>query len=65
MTEEPSDYRLVRQPEGFQSVDPLPDPQALAAFYAKLYYQVPQSASYQTTYSSDEMEQRYLRGRVA
>jgi hypothetical protein len=61
--EEPSEYRLVEQPEGFQSVAPLPDPRALADFYAKLYYQTPQSASYQTAYSSDEMEQRYLRGR--
>ena len=63
--EEPSEYRLVEQPEGFQSVAPLPDPRALADFYAKLYYQTPQSASYQTAYSSDEMEQRYLRGRLA
>jgi 2-polyprenyl-3-methyl-5-hydroxy-6-metoxy-1,4-benzoquinol methylase len=59
-----TDYRLVQQPEGFQSVDPLPDPQALADFYSKLYYQAPQSASYQTAYSPEEMEQRYLRGRV-
>jgi 2-polyprenyl-3-methyl-5-hydroxy-6-metoxy-1,4-benzoquinol methylase len=59
-----TDYRLMQQPEGFQSVDPLPDPQALADFYSKLYYQVPQSASYQTAYSPEEMEQRYLRGRV-
>ena len=62
--DEKSDYRLVRQPEGFQSVHPLPDPQALAEFYSKLYYQAPQSASYQTTYSTEEVEQRYLRGRV-
>lgn len=62
--EKPSDYRLVQQPEGFQSVDPLPDPQALADFYARLYYQTPQSATYQTSYSNDELEQRYLRGRL-
>ncbi|MBA4096902.1 MAG: hypothetical protein C0484_09070 [Rhodospirillum sp.] len=59
-----TEYRLVLQPEGFQSVDPLPNPQALAEFYSKLYYQAPQSASYQASYSPDELEQRYLRGRV-
>jgi SAM-dependent methyltransferase len=58
------DYRLVLQPEGFYSVDPLPDPQALSEFYAKLYFQAPQSATYHATYSDEEIEQRYLRGRV-
>jgi SAM-dependent methyltransferase len=62
--ENPSDYRLVQQPEGFQSVEPLPDPQALAEFYARLYYQTPQSATYQTSYPADEIEQRYMRGRL-
>ena len=62
--DEKSSYRLVQQPEGFQSVDPLPDPKALAEFYSNLYYQAPQSASYQIAYSPEEMEQRYLRGRV-
>ena len=59
-----TDYRLVLQPEGFQSVDPLPDAQAFADFYSKLYYQAPQSATYQASYSPGELEQRYLRGRV-
>jgi 2-polyprenyl-3-methyl-5-hydroxy-6-metoxy-1,4-benzoquinol methylase len=59
-----ADYRLVLQPEGFYSVDPLPDPQTLAEFYAKLYFQAPQSATYHATYSDAEIKQRYLRGRV-
>ena len=59
-----STYQLAQQPEGFQSIDPLPDPQALAEFYINLYYQTPQSATYQTSYSPDEIEQRYLRGRL-
>lgn len=59
-----TEYKLLLQPEGFYSVDPIPAPSELAEFYAKLYYQSPQSSTYHTTYTADEIEQRYLRARV-
>lgn len=61
---DPSAYRFVTQPEGFISVEPLPDPDELAEFYARLYYQTPQSATFQTSYSDAEIAQRYMRGRL-
>lgn len=61
---DPGAYRFVTQPEGFVSVDPLPDPDELAAFYEQLYYQSPQSATFQTNYSDCEIAQRYMRGRL-
>lgn len=59
-----TEYKLKLQPEGFYSVDPLPAPAELAEFYEKLYYQAPQSATYHTEYTPEEIEQRYLRARV-
>lgn len=61
---DPSAYRFVTQPEGFVSVEPLPDPDELAAFYAQLYYQSPQSATFQANYTDSEIAQRYMRGRL-
>ena len=62
---DPADYRFVTQPEGFISVEPLPDPDELAEFYRQLYYQSPQSASFQTSYTKvSEVAQRYMRCRL-
>lgn len=58
------EYKLLLQPEGFYSVDPIPAPAELAEFYAKLYFQSPQSSTYHATYTADEIEQRYLRAKV-
>lgn len=44
-------------PDGWVSVDPLPSAAELQTFYAELYYQSPQTATYQTAY--DDLELRY------
>ena len=56
------DYRKVSNPEGYVSASPLPEPDELAEFYRDLYYQVPQTATYQETYPPEELAQRKLRG---
>ena len=45
------------QPGGWTSVSPLPTPDELREFYSALYYQAPQSTTYQSTYS--ELDLRY------
>lgn len=52
-------FEMVSQPEGWVSASPLPAKAELQAFYAELYYQAPQSTTYQTAY--DELNDRYKR----
>lgn len=55
----PPDFDMERQPEGWRSASPLPTRADLEEFYAALYYQTPQSTSYQTSY--DDANERYKR----
>jgi 2-polyprenyl-3-methyl-5-hydroxy-6-metoxy-1,4-benzoquinol methylase len=57
-------WRKVRQPEGYISVEPLPSPEELRAFYAEQYYQQTVSASYQASYSEEELSYKRLQARV-
>lgn len=59
---DPKDFRKITNPEGYISVAPLPEPEELAKFYSELYYQMPQTATYQETYPAEELAQRRLRG---
>lgn len=54
-------FDIVTQPEGWRSATPLPSKEELRAFYADLYYQSPQSTSYQSSYSALELRYRALR----
>jgi 2-polyprenyl-3-methyl-5-hydroxy-6-metoxy-1,4-benzoquinol methylase len=53
----PTDFERVEQPGGCVSASPLPSPAALREFYAELYYQTPQSTTYQSTYGN--LDHRY------
>lgn len=57
-------YTKVRHADGWVSVDPMPSPEFLQSFYAELYYQTPQSASYQTAYDDLELRYRELKSRA-
>jgi SAM-dependent methyltransferase len=52
-------YEQRRQPEGFTSAHPPPTTEELQKFYADMYYQAPQSSSYQESY--DDLDLRYKR----
>ena len=56
-------YQLMRRPEGYYSVTPLPTSEELRAFYAEVYYQERPSSTYQTTYDDEEREHIDLRCR--
>lgn len=49
-----SDYKLVENPLGMFSVEPMPDRAMLDEFYKEKYYQT-QMSSYQREYSADEL----------
>lgn len=51
--------KKVNSAAGYVSATPSPDPATLRKFYADLYYQSPQSSSYQENY--DELEINYKR----
>jgi 2-polyprenyl-3-methyl-5-hydroxy-6-metoxy-1,4-benzoquinol methylase len=51
--------RTLNPDAGYLSATPAPDPETLRKFYAELYYQAPQSSSYQAAY--DELEISYKR----
>lgn len=57
-------YSKIVNPEGWVSASPLPDAETLGAFYAELYYQQPQTASYQTAYDQFELAYRDLKCRA-
>ncbi len=50
-------FEKRRQGAGFMSVHPLPTTENLQKFYAEMYYQAPQSSSYQDSYN--ELDLRY------
>jgi len=54
-------FEWVEQPGGWISASPLPSKEELQKFYADLYYQSTQSASYQASYSELELRYRSLR----
>lgn len=49
----------IKNPENYISATPLPNSEELQEFYSKLYYQAPQSSSYQEQY--DDLEINYKR----
>lgn len=51
--------KKINGPENYISATPSPGPEELRKFYAELYYQTPQSSSYQESY--DELEINYKR----
>jgi SAM-dependent methyltransferase len=59
MTTDKSDFEMIRHAEGWVSASPVPTPGELQQFYAGLYYQQPQSTTYQEAY--DDLELRYRR----
>lgn len=48
-------FNKSMQNEGYISAIPLPTPEELGKFYAELYYQAPQSSSYQKSYEEIEL----------
>ena len=54
-------FEPVRQPEGWLSASPLPSRAELQTFYADLYYQSVQSATYQTSYDDLDLRHKALR----
>ncbi len=51
--------KKINKPENYISATPSPSPEELREFYSELYYQTPQSSSYQDTY--DDLEINYKR----
>lgn len=64
MSDNNTTYTRKTNPGGWVSVDPLPDAETLKAFYADLYYQQPQTTSYQTAYSETELAHRDLKSQA-
>jgi len=56
-------YKIVQHPDGWRRVDPLPSPEALAAFYAGEYYQ-DAHGTYEQRYSEQELDHRRLLARA-
>jgi SAM-dependent methyltransferase len=54
-------FDIVQQPEGWSSATPLPSQEELRAFYADLYYQSPQTTTYQTSYGELDLRYRALK----
>lgn len=54
-------YNRIKQPIGYTSASPLPSSAELNDFYAKLYYQKPQSTTYQEQYDPEEIQFKNLR----
>lgn len=51
--------KKINKPENYISATPSPSPDELKKFYSELYYQAPQSSTYQVAY--DELEINYKR----
>lgn len=58
------EYRKVTNPGGWVSASPLPDAETLREFYADLYYQQPQTSTYQAAYDDTELAYRDLKCRT-
>lgn len=54
------DKKIVK-PENYISATPLPNSEELQKFYAELYYQAPQSSSYQEQYDDLEIDYKHLK----
>jgi 2-polyprenyl-3-methyl-5-hydroxy-6-metoxy-1,4-benzoquinol methylase len=54
-------FETVLHPEGFVSASPLPTADELRKFYAEVYYQVPQTTTYQAEYSERELSWKRLK----
>ena len=55
------DYKKIRNPTGYYSASPLPDPEALTKFYAETYYQNAVSSTYSTSYDAIELAYKRLK----
>ena len=55
------EFTMVEQPGGWVSASPLPTPEELREFYADLYYQIPQSTTYQSSYGDLDLRHKALR----
>jgi 2-polyprenyl-3-methyl-5-hydroxy-6-metoxy-1,4-benzoquinol methylase len=55
------DFKKIRQSEGYMSATPLPTTEALQKFYAEMYYQAPQSSSYQINYDDIDLKYKHLK----
>ena len=58
MTDQPQ-FKIIQHADGWRRVDPTPSAKALAAFYAKEYYQ-DSHGTYEQRYSADELAHRRL-----
>lgn len=54
-------FKQVTAPAGYVSVSPLPSADEMAKFYAELYYQTPQTATYHASYPEHELAHKRLR----
>jgi SAM-dependent methyltransferase len=60
----PGHFTKVTAAEGYISAFPQPNASELSQFYSELYYQKPQTTTYQQTYPPEELEQKRLRARL-
>ncbi len=58
-------FEKQQSPMGYWMVVPLPSQQELSAYYQNKYYQAPESKTYDTTYSDEEILYKRNRPRVA
>lgn len=54
-------FEMVRQPGGWVSASPLPSQEELQKFYSELYYQSPQTTTYQSSYGELDLRFKVLR----
>lgn len=57
-------YNRKKTEFGFISADPLPTEAELSEHYSSKYYNAPSTATYQTGYSQDELEQKKIRAEL-
>lgn len=58
------EFKKVTNALGYISASPLPSVEELERYYADIYYQQTPAATYQTTYSPEELEQKRLRAKL-
>jgi 2-polyprenyl-3-methyl-5-hydroxy-6-metoxy-1,4-benzoquinol methylase len=54
-------FSPIQQPGGWKSAKPLPTPSELREFYATLYYQDPQTTTYQSSYGELDLKYKELK----
>ena len=57
-------YAPYQTEEGFTSTRPLPSSEELKIFYAETYYQTPKSTTYQSEYSSLDLDYKFLKSKA-